>query len=76
MSLLLQPKKHECGGALIANQWILTAAQCLLKTDGAEVHLGTVKSYETNKDGHQTFNVTKKDYFIYPTYDKNQRFIK
>lgn len=61
---------------MISNQWILTAAQCLTHTDGAEVVLGIGRLFDTNENGREIFNVTADNYHIYPGYDKSQPFIK
>lgn len=71
-----QHKYHTCGGSLVSNQWILTAAQCLVHSDGAEVLLGVGKLYNPNEDGREIFNVTKEDFRIHPSYKKDQPFVK
>lgn len=66
----------ECGGALISNQYVVTAASCLINTDRAQVHLGLLHLNDTVKNGREIVNVAKNDYFIYPTYQTNIPGIK
>lgn len=71
-----QKKFHSCGGALIANDWILTSAQCLVGSDGAEVLLDIGSLNDKNEIGRESFNVIKRNYRIHPEYQKSQPFVK
>lgn len=75
-SFYFQNKYYDCGGALISNQWVLTSAQCLRKALGGTVHLGLLNLKDTKEDGREIFNVTKKDFHLYPTYEKQNPFTK
>lgn len=76
MSSNQQKLYRKCGGALINNQWILTSAACLYYYEVTEVTLGALRLFDLDEPGRQTFNVTKKDYFIYESYTRDQLYIK
>ncbi|XP_063914156.1 brachyurin-like [Zophobas morio] len=57
---------YFCGGALVTDQWVLTAGQCVDGVELFEVHLGT-----NSLDGSDPYavKVSADEYVLHPEYD-------
>lgn len=65
-----QPKKRLlCGGTLLNENYILTAAHCLYNTTKVEIHLGSWQRDEI-EIGRQIFYARHRFYSIHPNYKR------
>ncbi|KAL7732204.1 hypothetical protein ACLKA6_018444 [Drosophila palustris] len=66
-------EKLVCGGVIISNRTILTAANCIPKNfDFIRIYFGTVDALNNMETGQQRLQVNKKYIVVHPEWDPKQ----